>query len=152
MNVTTVSPDPSAARAAAGPADAPGTPRSRDGDWEFMLQNGRMPAGGAEGRGFIRYLCRQLEASAIGAMLQAARRASPRDGLLSGGFAGSIYQSLADEQTARTLAERGGFGLGDMLYNQMAAKLEAAKAYRQAQALRPGAGIGTQGVPSRSDN
>jgi Rod binding domain-containing protein len=155
MNVATVSPDLSAARPArlpAGAADAPVASGGRDGDWEFMLQNGRVPTSGAQGRGFLRYLCRQLEATAINTMLQAARRASPGTGLLSGGFAGSIYQSLADQEYARMLAERGGFGLGDQIYNQMAAKLEAEKAYRQAPAARPNAGIGPKGVPDKSDN
>ena len=155
MNVATISPDLGAVRpapGAAGAADAPSGPGGADGQWEFMLQIGRKPRSDAEGSGFLRYLCRQLEAGAINTMLQAARRASPGGGLLSGGLAGSIYQSLADQEYARMLAERGGFGLGDQIYNQMAAKLKAGKAYRPAAAVRPGAGIGPKGVSGKSDN
>ena len=84
-------------------------------------------------------------------MLQAARRNAP-EGPLSGGFAGSMYQGLADEEYARLIAARGGFGLGDMMYNQMWASLEAKKAYAQQPAAVGTAKIGAQGTSQRSDN
>jgi Rod binding domain-containing protein len=125
---------------------------SADGRWEFMLQSGRAP--GKDQPEFMRYLCRQLEATAINSMLQAARRSAPQKGLLSGGFAGSMFQSMADEEYSRMLAARGGFGLGDMMFKQM----DAMRAYRQtdaaasAAAAGAGAGNGPQGATGKSDN
>jgi Rod binding domain-containing protein len=126
--------------------------RSADGRWEFMLQSGR--TAGQDQPEFLRYLCRQLEATTINTMLQAARRATPEKGLLSGGFAGSMFQSMADEEYSRMLAARGGFGLGDMMFKQM----DAMRAYRQtdaaasAAAAGAGAGNGPQGATGKSDN
>ncbi len=124
--------------AASGTASAN---RSREGRWEMMLQMGRQPTSGADRQEFQRYLCRQLEATTINTMLQTARKASPDKGLLSGGFAGSMFQGLADEEYSRMLASRGGFGLGDQIYRQMAS-VQAARAY----------GNGAQGAPQKSDN
>jgi Rod binding domain-containing protein len=81
-------------------------------------------------------------------MIQAARRASPKDGLFTGGFAGSIFQSLADEEYSRMLAARGGFGLGDQLFRQMAANL----AYQAAGPAVSAPGKAPQGVPGGPDN
>jgi Rod binding domain-containing protein len=110
-----------------------------------MLQSGRVPSQAQEQAGFTGYLCRQLEATAINSMIQAARSSSPKDGLFSGGFAGSMFQSLADEEYSRLLAARGGFGLGDQMFRQMAA-VQAAKAYGQT------AGNAPQGASQGPDN
>ena len=125
-----------------------GTAGSRTADWEFALQNGRMPAGEAERKEFGRFLCRQLEATLINIMMQVARKSSPAAGLLSGGFAGSMYRGLADEEFARAAAASGGFGLGDSLYEQMAAKLAGPRAYGRAG----GAAAGAQETAGKSDN
>ena len=117
------------------PTGAPGADRR----WEFMLQAGRVPQGGQDQQAFLGYLCRQLESTTINTMIQAARRATPQDGLLSGGFAGSIFQSLADEEYSRLLAARGGFGLGDQMFKQMAAN-QAIKAYQKTGPSVPGGG------------
>jgi Rod binding domain-containing protein len=69
--------------------------------------------------GFLKYLCRQLEAAAVNTVFRTARRTVPEGGLFSGGTAGSMFQGLADEEYARLIAARGGFGLGDALYAQM---------------------------------
>jgi len=133
-------------RAGTAPAD-----RSRDARWEFMLQAGRVPAGGKDQREFTRYLCRQLESTAINGMLQVARKSSARDGLLSGGFAGSVFQGLADEEYSRMLAARGGFGLGDQLYRQMTTSAQAIGAYRRTMEMSPAAGNAAQGASQKSD-
>ena len=119
----------------------------RAADWEFALQNGRIPTGGAEQKEFARFLCRQLEATLINTMMQAARKSSPEKGLLSGGFAGSMYQGLADEEFSRVAAAKGGFGLGDAVYEQMAARFSGARAY-----AREAAAAGAQETAGKSDN
>jgi Rod binding domain-containing protein len=82
-------------------------------------------------------------------MMQAARKASPANGPLSGGFAGSMYQGLADEEFSRAAAAVGGFGLGDAVYQQMATRLSGRRAY--ARAASAGA-AGAQGTVGKSDN
>jgi len=129
---------------AARPAGAAG---ARATDWEFALQQGRVPAGAAEQKEFCRFLCRQLEAGLINTMMQVARKSSPADGLLSGGFAGSMYQGLADEEFSRVAAAAGGFGLGDAVYEQMAARLSGARAY-----AREAAAAVAQETTGKSDN
>jgi Rod binding domain-containing protein len=131
---------------------APGSGRALETDWEFMLKAGRQPRDAEEQRGFLRYLCRQLEATAISSMLQAARRAAPQDQLFSGGFAGSMYQGLADEEYARLIASRGGFGVGDAVYRQVLTGLEAKRAYQQGAGAHPAGGIDAKGTPKGSDN
>lgn len=138
---------PAIASTADAAAPTGGAAARRADGWEFALQNGRAPKGAAEQAEFSRFLCRQLEAVLIGTMLQAARKASPANGLLSGGFAGSMYQGLADEEFARAAAASGGFGLGDAIYNQMAARISGARAY-----ARTAAEAAPQGTSGKSDN
>lgn len=125
---------------------APVAPRATD--WEFALQQGRAPTGESERKEFCRFLCRQLEATLINTMMQAARKASPSSGLLSGGFAGSMYQGLADEEFARAAVAAGGFGLGDSVYEQLAARLAGPRAYDLAATT----GTGAQETAGESDN
>jgi Rod binding domain-containing protein len=99
------------AAAAAFPAD--------ERRWEAVLQGGRVPEHLQRDAGFLRYLCRQLEAAAVNTVFQTARRTVPAEGLFSGGLAGSMFQGMADEEYSRLIAARGGFGLGDALFAQM---------------------------------
>jgi flagellar protein FlgJ len=87
--------------------------------FEGLLNRGRMPASPEDAPEFLRYLCRQIEAQVAGTVLKSARRTYPAGGFMSGGFAGSMYQGMADEEYARLLASSGGFGLGDALYTQL---------------------------------
>lgn len=132
--------------------------------WEALLAAGRMPADAKQNRGFIQFLCRQLESTAINGLFRAARKTVPSDGPFSGGFAGSMFQGLADEEYSRLIAARGGFGLGDALF----AQLDARRAYAQQTAAiqaqhtapqeltddkTPGtSGAEPQGAPQGSDN
>jgi hypothetical protein len=152
MALTAIPPEAATLRAQGAPAGAGAAGRGRETDWEFLFQTGRVPQDPEGAQGFNRYLCRQLEATAINNLLQAARGAAPQKGLFSGGFAGSMYQGLADEEYSKMIAARGGFGLGDVMYNQMAARLEAEKAYRQARSAGAENGFGAQGSPKGSDN
>jgi Rod binding domain-containing protein len=95
---------------------------SGDRKWEALLQTGRIPKDAETNTEFMKFLCRQLEAVSINTLFQAARKTVPEDGPLSGGFAGSMYQGLVDEEYSRMIASRGGFGLGDALFNQMMAR------------------------------
>jgi len=127
-----------------------------------------VPADAAQSRGFMQFLCRQLEATAVNCLFRAARQTVPDGGLLSGGFAGSMFQGLADEEHSKLIAARGAFGLGDALF----AQLDARRAYAQQAAgaaarpqtqdaepqrikddKTPGtSGAAPQGAPEGSDN
>jgi flagellar protein FlgJ len=135
---------------------------------EALLATGRMPADAAGRREFLGFLCRQLEATAINALFQAARRTVPQDGLFSGGFAGAMYQGLADQEYAREIASRGGFGIGDAVFRQIAGRRRyaagsgAADGTRTMQSADPqklkpekssGPDAGSpKGAPAQSDN
>ena len=110
--------------------------REQERSWEFMLQSGQKPSDPKEQMGFLKFLCRQLESSLINTVLSTARNAMPESGLFSGGSAGSMYRSLSDEQSARDLANAGGFGLGDALFRQIAAH-EAYARVEQAEPTEP---------------
>jgi Rod binding domain-containing protein len=112
---------PQSARAASG------TPVRQEDEkkWEALYQTGRIPKDAENNREFLRFLCRQLESVSVNILFQAARRTVPQEGLLSGGFAGQMYQGLADEEYSRLIAARGGFGLGDALFSQ----IDAQRAY-----------------------
>ncbi len=132
--------------------------------WEALLAAGRMPADAKQNRGFMQFLCRQLESTAVNGLFRAARKTVSDGGPFSGGFAGSMFQGLADEEYSRMIAARGGFGLGDALF----AQIEARKAYAQQAAgvqaqhtapqvltdeKTPGtSGAEPQGAPQGSDN
>ena len=158
----------------ASPALADAGPRARraarmnpvdEQRFEGLLNRGRMPQDPREAPEFLRYLCRQVEAQIAGTVLKTARQAFPAGGYLSGGFAGAMYQGLADEEYARLVAAGGGFGLGDALYTQLfagrayaagaatslggqdvGAQLDAAGISSQTPAVIP------QGAPEESDN
>jgi Rod binding domain-containing protein len=125
-------------------AAAAGAERARPGEdlrWEAALQTGRIPAGATQDRGFMRYLCRQLESAAVNAVFQAARRTASPAGPLSGGFTGQMFQGLADEEYSRLVAARGGFGVGDEVFRQVfpdagAAGTGAAAGARRAAAAK----------------
>jgi Rod binding domain-containing protein len=104
--------------------------------WEALFQTGRIPKNPVEKQGFMKFLCRQLESVAVNTLFQAARRTVPQDGLLSGGFAGAMYQGLADEEYAKQIAARGGFGIGNALFAQVMGQ----RAYSRRAAGPGGAG------------
>lgn len=133
--------DGTAMLGAQGSAGGPGGARSAR-DWEFALQTGRTPRDPAEQKEFCRFLCRQLEAATVNIMLQTARRSSPEKALLSGGFAGSMFQGMADEEYSRLIAARGGFGIGDAVFQQLTAE----RAYGPQTVP---AGTGTSRTPER---
>jgi flagellar protein FlgJ len=63
--------------------------------------------------------CQEFEALFWQQILSQMRRSIPKTGLLSGGAAEDIFQSLRDEEYARTLAKKGPGSLALMLYNQL---------------------------------
>ena len=151
----------------AGIASSPIRPEDAE-RYEALFNIGRVPQDAENGPEFLRFLCRQLEAVSINVLFQAARRTVPDVGLFSGGFAGEMYQGLADEEYSRLIADRGGFGLGDALFRQIAGRAaytrEAERSASDAQAQSAAAQdvasakstetsiVAPQGAPGGSDN
>ncbi len=136
------SPDRRPAPAARAPVQA-----GRDREWEALFQSGRIPKDAENNSEFMRFLCRQLEAVSINTLFQAARKTVPDTGPLSGGFAGSMYQGMADEEHSRTIASHGGFGLGDALFNQMMSRKAYARNAASFHSSAPAQDAAVQALP-----
>ena len=67
----------------------------------------------------LKKACKNFEAIILQQMLTAMRRTVPKDGLLQGGYAGDMYQSMYDEGLAKQMASDRGIGLADTLYQQL---------------------------------
>lgn len=72
----------------------------------------------------LRKACSDFEAIMLKQMLSAMRQSIPKDGLTDGGYAGEIYQSMADEEMAKSMAKGKGMGLGEMLYRQVSGQIQ----------------------------
>ncbi len=73
-----------------------------------------------EGR--LKKACRDFESLMLQQMLSSMHKSIPDGGLFGESPGQEIYQSLRDEELAKTLADRGGLGLADALYRQMSRK------------------------------
>jgi flagellar protein FlgJ len=52
-------------------------------------------------------------------MLKEMRKSIPKSGLLDGGSQQDAYLSLFDEELSKSMAKRGGIGLGKILYQNI---------------------------------
>ena len=67
----------------------------------------------------LRKACQEFEAIFMTKLMKTMRQSGPRSGLFEKGGQQEIYQSLFDEEIGKSLAKRGGIGLGQMLYRNM---------------------------------
>jgi len=67
----------------------------------------------------LKKACTDLEALFIHQIFKSMRQTIPKTGLLGGGSEEEIFQSLFDQELSRSLAQRKGMGLGQMIYRQM---------------------------------
>ena len=67
----------------------------------------------------LKKACKNFEAIILQQMLTAMRKSVPKDGLLNGGYAQDMYQSMYDENLAQEMASGRGIGLADALYHQL---------------------------------
>lgn len=68
----------------------------------------------------IRRAAVEMESFFINQMFQALRRTIPEsEGLFEKSNAEKIFQEMLDETTAQNLAESGGLGIADMMYEQL---------------------------------
>ena len=71
----------------------------------------------------LRKFSQDMEALFLQTMLKVMRQSVPDNPLVGGSFAEKTYQSMADEETARNVAESGGFGLGRAIFLQLSRNL-----------------------------
>ncbi|MCC6446104.1 MAG: rod-binding protein [Armatimonadetes bacterium] len=74
----------------------------------------------------LRKAAQDFEAVFLHHMLREMRRTAPDSGLLGGGATEGLYRDMLDQALAERLAERGGLGLGEMLYQQLSKEASAA--------------------------
>ena len=82
------------------------------------------PAGQGPGakrmdEGKLQKVCEDFESIFISQMLKEMRKSIPKSGLLDGGSQQDMYLSLFDEELSKSMAKRGGIGLGKILYQNI---------------------------------
>jgi len=76
-------------------------------------QNGERAAGVSTAA--LREACEEFEGLFVAMLFRAMRATVPREGLLSGGSAGEIFDSMWAEEVGRAAARSGPLGIGEML-------------------------------------
>ena len=69
--------------------------------------------------GKLKKACEDFESIFISQMLKVMRQTIPKSGLLDGGSQQDTYLSLFDEEVSKSMAKRGGIGLGKILYQNV---------------------------------
>jgi Rod binding domain-containing protein len=67
----------------------------------------------------LKKACGDFESIFISQMLKEMRKSIPKSGLLDGGSQQDAYLSLFDEELSKSMAKRGGIGLGKILYQNV---------------------------------
>lgn len=67
----------------------------------------------------IREIAEEFESFFISQVLEYITKGIKTDGIFGGGHAEGIYKSMMNEQYGKTIAARGGFGIGEMLYQDL---------------------------------
>ncbi|NDV25150.1 rod-binding protein [Desulfovibrio sp. JC010] len=94
-------------------------------------------SGGNEQEKALRDACKKFEAVFMGKIWQQMRKNVPDGGYLSNKYE-KQYTAMFDKDFSEKLAEGGGIGLGDMLYDQLRSKLDKAS-----KSTLPGTGNST---------
>jgi len=89
---------------------------------------GSQPGGKKVDREKLKKACADFEALLLARMLKLMRQSIPQNGLLGNGPGKEIYQSLMDQELAKKMSQRGGVGLGEVLYRQVLQREEKARA------------------------
>ena len=68
----------------------------------------------------LKQVCRDFEAVFINTLFQQMRKTVPDSGYLDHGMGMEMFEDVMDMEVARDMARNGGFGLGRLLYEQLA--------------------------------
>jgi len=80
---------------------------------------GKGPGGKSLDEGKLKKACEDFESIFISKMLKVMRQSIPKTGLLDGGSQQDMYLSLFDEELSKSMAKKGGMGLGKILYQNV---------------------------------
>ena len=67
----------------------------------------------------LKKVCADFEALFLARMLKAMRQSGPQTEIFGNDPGREIYQSLMDQELSQKLSQRGGLGLGTMIYRQV---------------------------------
>ncbi len=70
----------------------------------------------------LKKACSDFEAVFVRQLLKNMRRTVMKSGLLEGGMRQELYQEMFDGEVSKVIAERGAFGVRDMLLNYFTSK------------------------------
>jgi flagellar protein FlgJ len=68
-------------------------------------------------------VCKQLEANFISLMLKEMKKTIPEDPLTGDSLANDIFTSMLYDKYAELMAQSGGFGLAEEIYNQLSKRV-----------------------------
>jgi len=67
----------------------------------------------------LKKACREFESLLVSQMLKKMRDTLPKTDLFGSKDKEEIFQSMLDDETAKSLSEKGSLGLADLLYSQL---------------------------------
>lgn len=71
----------------------------------------------------LKKACNDFEAIFVKQMLSAMRQSVPKDGLFgNNGYEQEIFQSMQDDELAKSISSGRGMGISEVLYNQVSGK------------------------------
>ncbi|MCR4400589.1 MAG: rod-binding protein [Syntrophomonadaceae bacterium] len=114
MNATALSTIPTGARDTAQASRAAAV-TARAESFARRLQDEAARADDAK----LREACRDLESVFLYQLITAMRATIPRSGFLDTSYGQQVFESMLDEEYARTMAHSGCTGLGDTIYRQL---------------------------------
>lgn len=71
----------------------------------------------------LKKACNDFEAIFIKQMLTTMRKSVPKGGLFGGGYEQEMFQSMQDDELAKSIAHGKGMGIAEALYNQVSGKI-----------------------------
>ncbi len=70
----------------------------------------------------LRQTCEDLESVFVYRLLSAMRSSIPRSDFITRGMATETFESMLDEEYAKTISRQGSLGLADIIYQQLTRK------------------------------
>src|SRR5262249_40230320 len=94
----------------------------------------------------LRQVAADFESLFVNQMFQAMRRTVPESKLFGQNSGEKMFREMLDEQWASGLANRGGVGIGEMLYHQMVGDEDLVRPEKKAQDAAPAAAAQKDGI------
>lgn len=89
--------------------------QSQTGKFDRVLQNAMQ----SEDDKKLQQACQDLESVFVFRLLSAMRSSIPRSDFITRGMATETFESMLDEEYAKTISRQGSLGLADIIYKQL---------------------------------